>query len=62
MSRKRKKKALVKNLTEHEEKCIKYMMAQALLKAQVRKGLLAESCFVQISKRIDQILENDANV
>jgi hypothetical protein len=39
--------------TEDDQKIMNYMMAKALLAAQVRKGLLAQESFDRISEKID---------
>lgn len=62
MKRKKKKEEYepipVMELSDQTRKFLNYNMARALLKAQVRKGNLAESCFQKIDTKIDQILEN----
>ena len=63
MKRKKKKEEYepipVMELSDQTRKFLNYNMARALLKAQVRKGNLAESCFQKIDAKIDQILDNN---
>jgi hypothetical protein len=39
--------------TEDDQKIMNYMMAKALLAAQVRKGLLAQESFDRMAQKID---------
>ncbi len=39
--------------TEDDQKIMNYMMAKALLAAQVRKGLLAQESFDRMAEKID---------
>jgi len=39
--------------TENDQKIMDYMMAKALLAAQVRKGLLAQESFDRMAEKID---------
>ena len=39
--------------TENDQKIMDYMMAKALLAAQVRKGLLAQESFDHMAEKID---------
>lgn len=46
-----------KTLKLEEQKQFDYLMAQAILKAQVRKGLLTQECYDAICKKISVIVE-----
>lgn len=43
--------------TDNDKKIMDHMMAKALLKAQVRKGLLAEESFNRMAQKIDLKIE-----
>lgn len=66
MKRKKKKEEYepipVIELSDQTRKFLNYNMARALLKAQVRKGNLAESCFAKMDAKINEILENNVQV
>lgn len=45
-------------LTDADKKIMDYMMAKALLAAQVRKGLLAQEAFERIEEKIELHIEH----
>ena len=46
-----------KQLKPEEREQLDYLMAQAILKSQVRKGLLTQDCYDAICKKISVIVE-----
>jgi len=46
-----------KAIEPEEQKQLDYLMAQAILKTQVRKGLLTQECYDAICKKISVLVE-----